>query len=233
LTAAANEEMDMKRIASATAIAVLFTALTGAVAFAQNAPLGDYARQARKQRQQAAPPVKTYDNDTIPRDDKLSVVGQAPETPDASVPVNSEAAAEAAKAAGKSEAGAASDQKPAETNPAPQSASGEDKKPAADAQAEKQKMFKDWQTKIAAQQAQIDELAKDLDLTTREYRLRAATFYADAGNRLRNAGQWDKEDAQFKEQIADKQKKLEDAKQALEDLREQARKAGVPSSMRE
>jgi hypothetical protein len=216
--------MDMKRIASAATIAALFTALTGAIAYAQNAPLGDYARQARKQKQQAAPPAKTYDNDTLPHDDKLSVVGQAPATPDTNAPVNSEAAT----AAGNSGAAAASDQKPADTNPA----SGEEKNPA-DAQAEKQKMFKDWQTKIAAQQAKIDELAKDLDLTTREYRLRAAAFYADAGNRLRNAGQWDKEDAQFKDQIADKQKKLDDAKQALEDLREQARKAGVPSSMRE
>lgn len=67
----------------------------------------------------------------------------------------------------------------------------------------------------------------------REYRLRAAAFYADAGNRLRNSGAWDKEDAQFKEQIAAKQKALDDAKQALDDMAEQARKSGVPSSMRE
>jgi hypothetical protein len=67
----------------------------------------------------------------------------------------------------------------------------------------------------------------------REYRLRAAAFYADAGNRLRNAGAWDKEDSQFKEQLAAKQKQLDDAKKQLEDLQEQARKAGVPSSMRE
>ena len=44
---------------------------------------------------------------------------------------------------------------------------------------------------------------------------------------------WDKEDAQFKDQMADKQKKLDDAKKQLEDLQEQARRAGVPSSMRE
>ena len=67
----------------------------------------------------------------------------------------------------------------------------------------------------------------------REYRLRAAAFYADAGNRLRNAGAWDKEDAQYKQQIADKQKAVNDAKQALDNLQEQARKSGVPSSVRE
>ncbi len=221
----------MKRITVAATIAVLFTALAAVAAFGQNAPLGDYARQVRKQKQQQAPPVKSYDNDTIPRDDKLSVVGQAPpENPDANSAVSGEAAAEAKAAAGASEASAASTGK---QDASPQSGSAEDKKTAADEQAEKQKMLKEWQTKIQSKQAEVDEIAKDLDLTNREYRLRAAAFYADAGNRLRNAGQWDKEDAQFKEQIADKQKKLDAAKQDLEDMREQARKAGVPSSMRE
>ena len=58
-------------------------------------------------------------------------------------------------------------------------------------------------------------------------------MYADVGNRLRNSAEWDKQDAQYKQQIADKQKALDDAKQKLEDLREAARKAGVPSSVRE
>ena len=76
-------------------------------------------------------------------------------------------------------------------------------------------------------------LARELDVTNREYRLRAAAFYADAGNRLRNAGAWDKEDAQYKDQIAEKQRKLDQAKQQLEEIEEQARKAGLPSSLRE
>ena len=54
-------------------------------------------------------------------------------------------------------------------------------------------------------------------------------MYADAGNRLRNQGAWDKEDAQYKQQIDDKKKSLDDAKQELDDLREKARKAGVPA----
>jgi len=220
----------MKRIASVTTIVVLFGALAGSAAWAQNAPLGDYARQARKQKNKQAPSAKSYDNDNLPRNDKLSVVGEAPaETADASTASSSggEAAAEAkAAVAGANPTAPA----PVKQEPAAQSASAEEKKSAED---EKQKMLKDWQTKMQKAQAQVDELAKDLDLTNREYRLRAASFYADAGNRLRNAAQWDKEDTQFKEQIADKQKKLDEAKQQLEDLREQARKAGVPSSMRE
>jgi multidrug resistance efflux pump len=76
-------------------------------------------------------------------------------------------------------------------------------------------------------------LSRELDVLQREYRLRAAAFYADAGNRLRNSGSWDKEDAQYKQQIDQKQKALDNAKQELDDMQEQARKSGVPSSARE
>jgi len=67
----------------------------------------------------------------------------------------------------------------------------------------------------------------------REYRLRAAAMYADVGNRMRNSAEWDKEDTDYKQKIADKQKALDDAKQKLEDMKEQARKAGAPASVRE
>ena len=70
-------------------------------------------------------------------------------------------------------------------------------------------------------------------MTQREYRLRAAAFYADAGNRLRNQGSWDKEDAQYKQQIAQKQKAVDDAKKAVDNLKEQGRKSGVPARDRE
>ncbi len=56
-------------------------------------------------------------------------------------------------------------------------------------------------------------------------------MYGDAGNRLRNETQWDKQDAEYKQKIADKQKAVEDAKQKLSDMQEDARKAGVPSNM--
>jgi len=67
----------------------------------------------------------------------------------------------------------------------------------------------------------------------REYRLRAAAFYADAGARLRNQGSWDKEDAQYKQQLAQKQKAVDDAKKALDDMKELGRKSGVPPRDRE
>jgi len=220
----------MKRIAWLAGISLFLAALTS-VGFAQDASLGDLARQARKQKGQKAPAVKKYDNDNLPMNDKLSVVGQAPEeTADANAPATSGEPAPAGDSADKTGTAAAG---PGENAPAPKSTNPEEKKPAVDEQAQKQQMFKEWQNKIHEQQNQVDMLNREVDIANREYRLRAAAFYADAGNRLRNAVAWDKEDAQYKDQITEKQKKLDEAKKQLEDLQEQARRAGVPSSMRE
>ena len=55
-------------------------------------------------------------------------------------------------------------------------------------QPDAQKANDEWKQKIADQQGKIDLLSRELDVTQREYRLRAAAFYADAGNRLRGSG---------------------------------------------
>jgi hypothetical protein len=177
--------------------------------------LGDYARQVRKE-PDGKPKKKVFDNDNLPKEDKLSVVGNA-QAPGA-------------------EAAAPAESKPAETaNAAP--AKAEAGAPPADSskmdQAQKDAAWKQWGDKIKSQQETIDLLTRELDVVQREYQIRAAAMYADVGNRLRNSADWDKQDAQYKQQIADKQKALDDAKQKLEDLREEARKAGVPSSVRE
>ena len=83
------------------------------------------------------------------------------------------------------------------------------------------------QNQRRAQKDKIAALSHELDLDQREYRLRAASFYGDAGSRLRNAGQWDKEDAQYKSDIDSKQKAIDAAKQQLDNLQEQARKSGM------
>jgi len=163
--------------------------------------LGDYARKVRKDPGAKAKP-KVFDNDNLPMDDKISVVGQP-----ATV-----AAADAA----------AADSKDAAAKPA---TSSDDEK------AKKQAAWKAWQDKLSAQKDAIDLAGRELDVLTREYQLRAAVIYADTGNRLRNSTQWDKEDADYKQKIADKQKAVDDAKQKLEDMKEEARKAGVPSAM--
>jgi hypothetical protein len=189
--------------------------------------LGDYARQVRKQKAQTVPAAKKFDNDNLPMTDKLSVVGEAPApAADAGKTETADATPADAAAAGAPKEGGATGAAPQAGQPAQASAPK-------DELAEKQKQNLGWQKKIQAMQGQIDSLNHEIDITNREYRLRAAAFYADAGNRLRNSTAWDKEDAQYKEQIAAKEKQLDDAKKQLEDMQEQARRAGVPSSMRE
>jgi hypothetical protein len=123
---------------------------------------------------------------------------------------------------------------PAETASAATPADDKDAaaaKPAEDDKAKKEAEWKAWQSKLAAQKDQIDLSTRELDVLQREYQLRAAAMYADAGNRIRNSAEWDKADADYKQKIADKQKAIDDAKQKLTDMQEEARKAGVPSAM--
>ena len=166
-------------------------------------PLGDYARTVRKEKEKdPKTSAKKYDNDNLPVNDKLSVVGAAP----ADQPATGAAPAT-----------------PADANAAAKPADA----------ADKQKVNDDWKNKIAAQKDQINLMSRELDVAQREYRLRAAVMYADAGNRLRNQTGWDKEDAQYKQQIAQKQKAVDDAKQKLSSMQEEARHAGVPASARQ
>ena len=225
----------MKRIAIGGMGLVLFLGLAGSLAGAQQTTssntqsssgqsssgqsLGDYARQVRKE-PGTPTKAKVFDNDNLPREDKLSVVGKVSEEPPAAEPKQEEAASaavagsEAKPATGDQNAGASGGTTPTD-------------------EAAKQAAWKQWADKLAAQQSQIDLLQRELDVAQKKYQLRAAAMYADAGNRLRNSADWDKQDAQFKQQIADKQKALDDAKQKLDDMQEEARKAGVPSSVRE
>ena len=204
----------------------LFLSLLGLAAGAQNQAasnsqssstdsLGDYARQIRK-----APPApskpKVFDNDNLPKEDKLSVVGAVR---DNSTGTESDAAST------PGEAGAPGSAKPGSGAPAAGQPNEDD--------AARQAAAKQWEDKLSAQKDQIDLLNRELDVLQREYQLRAAAMYADAGNRLRNSADWDKQDAQYKQQIADKQKAIDDAKQKMDDLQEDARKAGVPASARE
>lgn len=181
--------------------------------------LADYARKVHKDTGATKAKPKVFDNDNLPKEDKLSIVGQQP------VAEINPAATEGAneKPAASPESKTAPATKPAgEAKPV---AAGEDEK------AKKQAESKAWQDKLSAQKDQVSMASRELDVTQREYQLRAAAMYADVGNRLRNSSQWDKEEATYKQQIADKQKALDDAKQKLEDMKEEAHKAGVPSSI--
>ncbi|HUM05058.1 MAG TPA: hypothetical protein VLT90_06335 [Terriglobales bacterium] len=163
--------------------------------------LGDVARSTRKGKAQQSAPNHKYDNDNLPKDDHLSVVGPS---------------APAANPADSTNAQA----------PSPQQAQADPKTTAE----ERQKANDEWKDKIDAQQKKVDDLARELDLTQREYKLHSAVVASDAGYRLRNAAMWDKEEADFRKQIEEKQKALDAAKQELSDVKEQARKAGAPAA---
>jgi hypothetical protein len=205
----------MKRIAYVRIAGVILAGMVASVANAQSTtqeqPLGDYARAVRKDKKPAT--TKQFDNDNLPADDKLSVVGN----PGALAADGSQTAANGADAG-------ASDKKADDKSPTVQP--GESKE-------ERQRTYDSWKDRLTAEKDKIDLLAREFDVEQREYQLRAAAMYADAGNRMRNSTAWDKEDADYKQKIELKKKALDDAKKELDDMQEDARKAGVPSSVRE
>ncbi len=210
---------------AAVVLAAMLAALAGAQSQSQS--LGDYARAVRKdeKKDEKKPSPKQFDNDNLPKSDTLSVVGSPTAEPEDKSGKSSDTGP--AKEGDQSQAGANPEAKAAE------SAKQQEEKAAGQSAQEQQKVYDEWKKKISDQKDKVDLLTRELDVMQREYKLRAAAFYADAGNRLRDQGIWDKQDAQYKQQIALKQKALDDARQQLEDLKEQARKAGVPNSMRE
>jgi hypothetical protein len=180
---------------------VIATLLLLGIGGAAAQSLGDYARAVRKNKAEPNATSRQYDNDNLPTNQPLSVVGPPPAA-------DANAAPEAGDAKSKSS------DKAAPANPA-----------APDA--ERQKTEEEWKKKLDAQKEKVDSLNHDLDLQQREYRLRVATQYDSEGNRIQNAGQWGKEDAQYRNDTEAKQKALDAAQQELNDLQDQAHKAGV------
>ena len=194
----------MKRTYHLCMVAVI---LLAAVAGAQS--LADVARQTRKQNAHK-PPAKVFTNDNLPTNAPISVTGQPPAPEE-----------DSAKAADSGDTTAGADK----------SAPG---KPKADQQtlAEKRDAaIQQWKGRFAAQKQQISLLEREIDVMQREYRLRAAAYYADAGNALRNQADWAKQDREYRAQLEAKQKKLDEAKQKLESMQEEARRAGMPASV--
>ena len=206
----------MKRIGYVFLAEIVLTGVLATLAGAQSQPLGDYARAVRKEEKKES--AKKYDNDNLPKTDNISVVGNAhgfsrrrgrqPRTADADAQ--------------------AWQTRPPQSHPTRRRRTRRKRKATTP-----RKRTTNGRRRFADQKAKVDLLSRELDVAQREYRLRAAAFYADAGNRLRNQGSWDKEDAQYKQQIAQKQKAVDDAKKALDDMKEQGRKAGVSARDRE
>jgi hypothetical protein len=203
----------------------------------QNQPLGDYARAVKKNKPQPKSQPTTYDNDNLPAGATLSVVGN-------SVPPASENDVDKDKDKDKANDKNLDDKnadKNKQSDPKAVSDQSADAKKKAEttemkagqSSADREKAVAAWKQKVDDQKSKTDLLARELDVTQREYQLRSNAYNSDLSNRLRPSTNWQAEDAKFKQQIADKQKSLDDAKAKLSDLQDQAHKAGVPNSAAE
>ena len=189
--------------------------LLAGVAAAQS--VADVARQTRKQNAKK-PAAKVFTNDDLPTNAPISVTGQPPaEDEDSAKPGDGDDSANAGKTdAAKADA----DKDKPKTD--------EDKKTFAE---KRDAALQQWKQRFAAQKEQISLLEREIDVMQREYRLRAAAYYADAGNALRNQAPWAQQERDYREKLDLKQKKLNEAKQKLEDMQDQARREGMPGSV--
>jgi hypothetical protein len=205
----------MKRIVYLWIVAVLalFIALPSCLA---QSSLGDAARANRKEKSSEPAPTRVFDNDNLPAQEHINVVGKQPVQEPASLAESNEA-------------------KPQDDNAAQEKDSKATRLTADPDQPgdDRDKINEQWHKKISDQKDTIKLLERESDVLQREYRLRAAAMYADVGNRLRNSNQWDKEERDYKNRIEAKQKELDVARRQLSDMQEEARKAGVPAGMRE
>lgn len=218
----------MKRVLLGSTVAICLTFALSALSNAQDsAPsLGDYARSVRQNKPQAPKAAaKVYDNDTIPSATTISVVGPATQTvadnKDTSQADSKTADAKSSDQADAKPADAKASDKPAVDNRAGDKAA--EKKTAeikpGQSLEERQKAFDIWEKKIADQKKKVDQLTRDLN----DYQHNSTLAQVSVWPETQKYGQG----------LAEKQKALDQAKTELSNLQEQARKAGVPSSVTE
>lgn len=178
------------------------------LAAAQNdgVSLGEAARAQRQKKGQASPNGKVYDNENLPKSGSLST----------STGAGYGSAAESASASGA--AATAAKAKNGKT-------------PDEEAKAQEN----EFRQKVGEAKKKIADVEHELDIMQREARLRAAAYYGDAGAKARpeNQAKYLSDEKKYQDDLKAKQDELAATKQALEDLRDQIRKAGLPSSIGE
>ena len=196
-----------------TAMVVFVAGSSMAQSQQSSAPLGDVARAAKKTQAPAKTSAKVvYDNDNLPADGSVSVVGTAPAT---DTTADTSQGTDPSKDANSGAAKADDSVKPGQTSE------------------EREKAQAAWKGKFAEQKSKIDLLSRELDVLQREYKLKTTDFMNDPVARAQNPNSLMRDDAKYKQQIADKQKDLDAAKATLAAMQEEARKSGVPNSVAE
>ena len=183
--------------------------------------LGDYARAIKKTKNAPAPSAqkKVYENDNLPTNSSISVVGNASSASrDSANKQTADASAPAGQAEGP--AGNKDEKKDPELKPGQ---SQDDRKKALDA----------WKEKLAAQNDKVSGLAHEVELLQREFTVKSAEFYSNPANMAQHPRGFEKDNTDFKQKIADKQKELDSAKAKLSDMQDEARRAGAPNSTTE
>ena len=201
-----------------------------AAAIAQNSTsqssqsLGDVARQTRAQ-DQKAPAKKVYTNDDFA---EQPTPAPAP-APEAKAAESAPTAEEATKPSSAQEKGQPSVDLSKESG-----ADAKDKKSTdpkdKDAKAAEQDQAKvdaEWKSKIDAQKSKIAGLQREYDLTDREYKLFATTFYADAGNRLRDQKDFHDKETDYRDKLGTLKQQISDEQAKLAEMQDQAHKAGA------
>lgn len=207
----------MKRTLFGVLALALFTlgiAMTSGAQSSDSSSLGDYARSLKKDKQEAKATPKVYDNDNLPAETKISVVGAPSAAGDSSSAGSTTPGSSSASDANKDNS-AKADSSSANTDAKTQAPSDDPTRKITPGQSreDRQKAYDAWKNQIADQRKKIDQMAQELDAYQHSTAL-----------------PWPNND-KYVQGLAEKQKALDQAKATLTDLEEQARKAGVPSSV--
>ena len=203
-------------------IALLAVLALGGIAIAQsqNQSLGDYARAVKKTKPESSGQGKVFDNDNLPAEGSVSVVGKpVPADSDENKEQSANSSSENANADAK-KTDAKSDKKEE-----PQLKAGQPM-PERDAALDALKK------RLDEQKQKVDLLSRELDVLTKEHNLKVATYYQDP-NHMADPNSLFEEQSKYKQQLDEKQKALDQAKAELSDMKDDARRKGAPNSMLE
>lgn len=90
---------------------------------------------------------------------------------------------------------------------------------------------KDFLARYGKEKSELDLLTRELNVLHRESQIKTTEYYADAGTRLRDPRAFYEKSKQYSDDIAVKEKAVEAARQRIEDLKEEARRAGLPTRL--
>lgn len=191
------------------ALLALATTVCAAAQQAQSSQSITDAARTQQAKEQASPGRKVWTNDDFPDQPAAAT----PATGDTTAPASSTAPASTATAS-------------TATDDAKKSADDKSKSAKADAD-DQEKLNAEWKSKLDTEKAKIADLQREFDLTDREFKLASTTYYADAGNRLRDPKDFHDKETAFRDKLGTLKQQIADEQAKLAELQDQAHKAGA------